>query len=388
MNSIFSANEPSLGYLYQVRYGLLLLISKQDEQAKLFLEKIDDVSIETNSGLDVYQTKLHINSVANLTNSSPDLWKTLRVWSVGISSGEIDPDKCIFNLITTAVAANQSIPYLLKQETTSKRDSENILKLLLEVTDTSSNQTNTLAYSAFKALSEEQQIKMIKNICVLDSSIDLNEAQQKIKKHLCYSTVPDRIDALYQRLEGWFIGEVIFQLQELRTEITGKEVLDKILDIADSLKVDNLPADFTVSIATDEDQLSPYRNKNFVKQLELIDINPRLINHAISDFHRAYSQKSQWLREGLINAMDEITYDNKLIDDWDRKFALVEDLSEQDETMKKKAGKSFYETHYVSNHPNIHIKQRFQEQFMVVGSCQILSDKIKIGWHPKFKTKS
>jgi len=192
---------------------------------------------------------------------------------------------------------------------------------------------------------------------------------------------------LYHRLEGWFIGEVILQLQNQRAEITGKHVQDKILDISDSLKADNLPADFTVSIASDEGQLSPYRNKKFVKQLDAVGVNSKLINHAISDYHRAYSQKSKWLRDGLINPTDEMQYDEKLIDDWERKFAILEDIASTDDATKKTEGKKFYESHYVKSQPSIHIKERFKEQYMVTGSCQILSDKKKVGWHPDFKTK-
>jgi hypothetical protein len=104
MDSIFSANEPSLGYLYQIRYGLLLIVSELNPEANLLIEKIDDISIERPDSLDVYQTKLHINSVANLTNASSDLWKTIRVWSEGIINNQIDPNNCLFNLITTATA--------------------------------------------------------------------------------------------------------------------------------------------------------------------------------------------------------------------------------------------------------------------------------------------
>ena len=193
---------------------------------------------------------------------------------------------------------------------------------------------------------------------------------------------------MYQRLEGWFIGEVILQLQNQRAEIIGKDVQDKILDIADSLKVDNLPADFTISIASDEDQLSPYRNKIFVKQLDAVGVNSKLINHAISDYHRAFSQKSKWLRDGLINPTDEMLYDEKLIDDWERKFAILEDIVNTDDETKKSEGKKFYESHYVESPPSIHIKERFKEQYMITGSCQILSDKKKVGWHPNFKTKT
>lgn len=389
MSSIFSANEPSLGYLYQVRYGLLLIVSEQNQDAKLLIEQIDDISIDTPDGLDVYQTKLHINSVANLTNASIDLWKTIRVWSEGITGGQFNPDNCLFNLITTAEASDGTIPFTLKQGTKDTRDIAAILKLLLEVAATSKNKTNKAAYSAFIALSEEQQKKLIKNISIVDSSVDLNEAKESIKKLLFYSTTPDKVEALYQRLEGWFVGEVILQLQNQRAEITGKDVQDKILDLTDSFKADNLPADFTESIAADEAQLSPYRSKIFVKQLEAVGFksNSKIISHAISDYHRAFSQKSMWLRDGLINPTDEINYDKKLIDDWEKKFALLEDCEVKEDGIKEAEGKNFYESHYVKSQPNIHIKDRFKEQYMVTGSCQILSDKKKIGWHPDYKKK-
>jgi hypothetical protein len=386
MNSIFSANEPNLGYLYQVRYGLLLIVSEQNQDAKLLIEKIDDISIETPDSLDVYQTKLHINSIANLTNASTDLWKTIRVWSEGIRGGQLDPDNCLFNLITTAEASTDTIPFKLKQGTNKTRDVEEIQTLLKGVIATSTSETNKAGYDAFAALSCDQQKKLIKNISVIDASVDLNEAKDNIKKCLRYSSAPEKIEALYQRLEGWFVGEVILQLQNQRAEITGKDVQDRILDIADRLKADNLPADFTVSIAADEGQLSPYRNQKFVKQLEVVGVNSKLINHAISDYYRAYSQKSKWIRDGLINPTDEMLYDTKLIDDWERKFAILEDCSGKDEETKKTEGKKFYESHYVNSQPNIHIKERFKEQYMVTGCCQILSDKKKVGWHPDFLT--
>jgi hypothetical protein len=198
-----------------------------------------------------------------------------------------------------------------------------------------------------------------------------------------------KVDSLYERLDGWFLEQVILQLQKTRNGISAKEVNTKILDIADRLKDDNLPDDFNSSIYQDELQLAPYKNQLFVKQLELIGANQQLTNHAISDYHRAYSQKSKWVREFLINALDEIEYDKKLIEDWSRKFSLIEDskTDDDDEQLQKYKGKSFYTSHYVSIHPQIHIKERFKEQYMVTGSCHMLSDKKKIGWHPDFENK-
>ena len=385
MDSIFSASEPALGYLYQIKYGLMLIISKQNPDTKLLIEQLDDISIQTATSLDVYQTKYHIKSVANLTDASTDLWKTIRVWSEGIANGQFDPENCLFNLITTASTKDNTIPHKLKYETLGSRDCKNIIGLLNEVIKKSESSSNKSSYMAFTNLSEEQQVLLVNNIAIIDASVDINGVTERIKKSLCYSVAPEKIEALLNRLEGWFLGEIISQLLKNRSEITGREVQDKILDISDSLKVDNLPADFTTSIASDENQLSPYRHHKFVKQLEAIGINNKLINHAISDYHRAFSQKSKWLREGLITPLDEISYDNKLFDDWDRKFAIVQDSEGKGEEIEKSEGKNFYQNYYVNIFPDIHIKERFKEQYMVTGSCQILSDKKKIGWHPNFK---
>lgn len=384
MESIFSAPEPNLGYLYQIRYGLLLLVSDESLDGRLFIEKIDDISIAKPNSLDIYQTKMHIKSVANLSNASPDFWKTIRVWSE--HSKNFGIEGCFFNLITTAKASSGTIPYKLKQGNEDKRDIDELHSLFIEVINESKSKENQAAYKAFSDLEPEKQKELISKIFVIDSSVDIDNIKVEITKKLRLATYPNKVEALYQRLEGWFFGEIILQLLEDREEITSIEVQGRIRDIADSLRADNLPIDFPKSIATEEEQLQPYRYKKFVKQLEIVGINGKLINHAISDFYRAFSQKSKWMRDGLITPADEIQYDEKLVDDWSRKFATLEDSSSFNDDVKKSEGKKFYQNYYVSTQPNIHIKERFKEQYMVNGCCHILSDNKKIGWHPDYET--
>jgi hypothetical protein len=386
MDSFFSAKEPSLGYLFQLRYGLMLIVSETNENAQILIETIDDISIETADLTSVYQTKLHINSVTNLTNASTDLWKTIRVWSEGIKSGLFNLDNCLFNLVTTANASTGTIPFKLKYDNIGTKDITAIQKLFLDESLKTTNVTNKAGYDAFRDLTDNQQKKLIKNIIVVDASIDLNKAKEKTLIELRHSTF--KVEPLYERLEGWFIGQVILQLQNLRNEISAKEVNNKIIDIADRLKDDNLPDDFNASISYDDVKLAPYKNHIFVKQMDLIEANQRLTNNAISDYHRAYSQKSKWMREGLISGLDEIEYDKKLAEDWDRKFAIISESKTADnEDNQKEKGMVFYLSHYVTTYPQIHIKERFKEQYMVTGSCHILSDKKKMGWHPDFENK-
>lgn len=105
----FSAKEPSLGYYYQIRYSLYLLLrEKAKDNPSIRLEDLDDIVLNDIDGTNLYQTKLHINSVANLSERSSDFWKTIRVWSEAILNNLVDVDNTIFTLITTAKATPDS----------------------------------------------------------------------------------------------------------------------------------------------------------------------------------------------------------------------------------------------------------------------------------------
>ncbi len=385
MSSIFCAQEPSLGYLYQIRYGLKLLLREQNDDAVLLIETIDDISISRPQNVDVYQTKFHINNPPNISNASTDFWKTIRVWCESITSGQINADKCVFSLITTAATSPGSILSKLSHSAVNARKVDEVVSEMIAVTNTSTNQANLPAYQAFVALSPENKVKLVKNITILDSAEGINEAKTDIITNLRF--VNKNYEPLFERVEGWFLGQVILQLQGQRPGIQVRELQQVIWDIADTLKSDNLPADFMASIAGDEAQLSPYRDRQFVKQLHIIGANHGVINHAISDYHRAFSQASKWMREGLISPQDQMDYQHKLRDDWSRKHSAACNIVEGEEDEKAAArGHSFYHNFYVLQNPFIYIKDRFKETYMVTGSCQMLSDSKKIGWHPKFET--
>jgi hypothetical protein len=82
-NTPFSASESALGYLYQCRLALwqtLVKLREQDE-VEVSIETLDDVSFSVEGNpAELLQTKHHLNAKASVSDASPDLWKTLRVW--------------------------------------------------------------------------------------------------------------------------------------------------------------------------------------------------------------------------------------------------------------------------------------------------------------------
>ena len=176
----FSAKEPSLGYYYQIRYSLYLLLrEKVKDNPSIRLEDLDDIVLNDIDGTNLYQTKLHINSVANLSERSSDFWKTIRVWSEAILNNLVDVDNTIFTLITTAKATPDS--FISKLTINSVQTRIGILESMQNICKEQNNQTNQKGYSAFLNLSSEQQIKLINNIYIIDASLSIEETLKAIK---------------------------------------------------------------------------------------------------------------------------------------------------------------------------------------------------------------
>ena len=199
----FSAKEPSLGYYYQIRYSLYLLLrEKVKDNPSIRLEDLDDIVLNDIDGTNLYQTKLHINSVANLSERSSDFWKTIRVWSEAILNNLVDVDNTIFTLITTAKATPDS--FISKLTINSVQTRIGILESMQNICKEQNNQTNQKGYSAFLNLSSEQQIKLINNIYIIDASLSIEETLKAIKEELKYSAPVGKINSFIEKIEGWW----------------------------------------------------------------------------------------------------------------------------------------------------------------------------------------
>ncbi len=386
----FSAKEPSLGYFYQIKYALLILLthSKELDNPKVRIENLDDIEIEDVNTLHLLQTKLHIKNKANLTDASVDFWKTIRIWSEHINNSLIDLDTTIFNLITTEEIPSTSLLFKFKSNITLDSEVLDIIKSLDKISIESTNKTNEKAYLAYQSLSIENKKSLIKRIRILDNSIGITEINNKIKKELIYSTYPSSLDAFLEILEGWWFAKSIENLTSQIDFISSSELQLKIANISDSFQADNLPNHFPVQLEITDEDVESLKERNFLKQLELIKIqaNSKTLKRAISDFRRAFEQRSKWLRLHLLNPDEEELYDVKLYDYWKNIFDIMCDEAEEkgiDELIE--LGKGFYIEQFAKTCPQIKIREKFNEDYLTRGSYQMLADSKKIGWHPNYE---
>jgi len=377
----FSAADSALGYLYQARLALLLALRRlaRDETFAVYLETLDDVVFEpSGSALELLQLKHHRGRAANLTDASPDLWKSLRVWIEGRESGRIPADAQLV-LMTTSPAAAGSVAVCLGAD---GRDEESALRRMEQVAATSVNDTNQTAYRCFSALSADARRALLASITILPRSPDIGAVGDELKREARLSVRREHLDPFLSRLEGWWYGGVVHQLREAaKPPILSAELEDQIDELREQFHREALPVD--QDILDIEASREVYREYVFVRQAELAGIGSKRILAAIRDYYRAFTQRSRWRREELLLVGEMGSYEKLLREEWEIQFARAVDALGEDaaEASKAAAAQAIYAWVETSLYP---IRPQVRHPSMTRGSFHILADELRVGWHPEF----
>jgi len=381
--SDFSASEAGLGYLYQARYGLWLLLDGDEEQ-ELVLESLDDIVLGLGgSPRDVLQTKHHVRQQARLTDTSPDLWKTLRVWSTHALADRITFPTTRLTLITTATAPDGSIAARLRPD--NQRDWSVAEQRLLNVATSSANKELKACFEAFMALSQNQQRALLEATYIIDRSPGVSDTGDRIRTRIRAAAAREHREAIFERLEGWWFGKVIEQLSApAPIPISGFEVYDKLTAIAEQFRPDALPIDFLDEKPDSVDALGD--NRMFVQQLRIIELSQTRIEKAIIDYYRAFEQRSRWAREDLLVGGEVEAYERRLVDEWERFAAAVtEELPKgAHESYLKKVGRDIFT--WMEFKTDVRIRPSVTEPYVMRGSYHMLANKPQpsVWWHPSF----
>jgi len=182
---------------------------------------------------------------------------------------------------------------------------------------------------------------------------------------------------------GWWLMQCIDLLSDSdKSEIKDRDLQNKIWEIIETLKQDNLPDSFVLSSI--ENPLNEFENHIFFKQLKLIALGDRSLLKAINDFRKAYGQKNKWLQDGLILPDEIEKYEQNLYDNWEKLFSIVADNNDGSKNSEELmlAGRNFYNEFIGKNHPNI--RPNYSSVYYPIGSYHMLAEEKRIGWHPNY----
>ncbi len=384
----FSAADSALGYLYQIRCALLWSLQRLPSEPvfDVSIELLDDVAFEADGApKELLQTKLHKNSGANLTDASVDLWKTLRVWIAALNAGRAN-GKTVFYLVTTEQAAPGSIASHLKS---AGRNVEAALTKLERTAQTSSNQTNLPAYSAYLGLNSEKRKSLINCVFVIDNAPDVSDIDQLLKAEVFYASTREHQEAFLEYLEGWWFRRGLAQLQNFDSEdrISSEELEAQMADIRDQFRRESLPiADDLLNFKLDNETAESHGDFPFVQQVKLVTAHTTRITSAIQDYYRAFQQRSRWQRQELLFVGDLLNYEKRLVEEWELFFAAIEDrLGTEARDEEKKAAAREVLSWVENGNIKSRIKPEVSEPFITRGSLHILANELRVGWHPEFR---
>lgn len=380
---VFTAASSVAGYFYQARFALFesLKLAYGESSIDVAIERFDDVSFEKGGKpIELLQTKHHINKIGELTDSSVDLWKTLRVWSEAAKANPSLPGRIRFILITTGHAPEKSAASYLRPD--DKRDVDQAEALLVEAAQKSENQVLKEAFAAFQKLTPEMRKSVLNAVEVLDQAPVLTELEAKIEDRLKLLAPRGKASVARELLEGWWWPRICAALQAGGATISILELEAKLDDIRDAMKRDALPVDME-HVDPPQSELDALDEMTFVRQLQTIGVGDNRVQFAKRDFYRAFAQRSQWTRQSLLFDGEVARFEKTLVEEWEPRFAVMCDgLNGTTEDVKiRQAGQDLY--HWVEADARFPFRT-VSARFLNVGSYHILANDLRLGWHPNY----
>ena len=378
------ASEQMLGYLYQVRYALALLLENDNSDCQISIEKFDDVAFSKDDiPIQLIQLKHHIQHQGNLADASTDMWRTIKVWLDAISETPDILDGTNFLIITTATAPIDSAAFLLKKD--SNRNPDTAYEKLKTVCFSSVNQAHQRYYDAFREAGEDTVKQLIRQIYIIDCASNIIDVEKDILKHIRYSCIPKHQKMIYERLEGWWFKKAIDALCcDTPVFVNQNQVRSFIVSVSQEYADDNLPIDILDIDDLQEDNFSA-NEKIFHEQLKLICLGNHRMQLALRDYYRAFRQRASWVRNDLLYVNELGQYEQRLIDEWEHAFAAMEEtLSEANNATEGEKAKEGRQLFSDIEKRDIRIRPKCQEAFIMRGSYHILANQLKIGWHVDF----
>ena len=378
------ASEQMLGYLYQVRCALALLLENDNSDCQISIEKFDDVAFSKDDiPIQLIQLKHHIQHQGNLADASTDMWRTIKVWIDAISETPDILDGTNFLIITTATAPIDSAAFLLKKD--SNRNPDTAYQKLKTVCFSSVNQAHQRYYDAFREAGEDTVKQLIRQIYIIDCASNITDVEKDILKHIRYSCIPKHQKMIYERLEGWWFKKAIDALCcDTPVFVNQNQVRSFIVSVSQEYADDNLPIDILDIDDLQESNFSA-NEKIFHEQLKLICLGNHRMQLALRDYYRAFRQRASWVRNDLLYVNELGQYEQRLIDEWEHAFAAMEEtLSETNNATEEEKAKEGRQLFSDIEKRDIRIRPKCQEAFIMRGSYHILANQLKIGWHVDF----
>lgn len=384
------AAAQAAGYLFQIRFALFRALKRslRDPTGSIAIERVDDVALSSNQSTHLGEKIVELDQLKHasspsvvFTDHSPAIWRTLGNWSrLVISDTAPSLPSLDLVLITTAKLREESgISSLGVVEET--RDPLAALEHLKAAAVSSQNQESERDRKDFLALDEPIRLALVRAIRIAQQSPNLGALGTEIEDLIHYACEPEQVADFRAELEGWWLNKVSQSLAVgVGPIISLLEIGARVSYLREKYKSSSLIIDIDEAIDR-PDSLETYL---FVRQVRAVKVGEERLRNAQRDFLKASAQRSKWLREARIDPAELDKYDQTLEDGWSTQAAIFRDElpSPSNEEDKYKCGRATLGWAETQQTP----LRGTASQFLASGSYHALADRLRVGWHPDFKT--
>ncbi len=386
MGSTSHGAAPSaVGYQHQTWWALaeLLRSGASRPDAAITLELYDDVAWDHDgTPTDLLQVKHHKKSDRTLTDSSTDVWRTLRVWMDTARPG--DPDGPKLFLVTTQTAGADTGVFALRPQGFNL---EAALDTLEKVAQSSTSEYTKGAREQFLALTRSDRRTFLSKIRVIDGSQRIEDVPRMVRENLFWALPSGHEEPFLAMVWRWWDEHALSMLLGQRGSVDVAYARTAIDEIRNQFTTDTLPTLVELGDVDTSSVAAEHSTHIFVQQLQWVAYPPKNLQKAIIDYYRAYTQTVRWLDEDLIGLSELNKFEAELLDEWEREFEFMTETldSDADEATKQQAGKQMLRQ--LLQGTNISVRARYEDPFFARGKRHELADAGRIGWHPDFEIR-
>jgi hypothetical protein len=258
---------------------------------------------------------------------------------------------------------------------------------LVSVAESATGATTQNWRTRFLELASDRRTALVEAVTVADEQPQLADLRNALKSEFAPTVRAEHLDAFVERLTGWWFERVARMLTGQLSGVAIEDLWNFLQQLRDGFNLDNLPFEYEVPEPTDEEG-DAYAAATFTKQLRIVDVAEDRVAIAIRDYHRAYSNTSKWVREGLLLPGELTGYESRIVDEWRRHFERMrQELGDEaTETSMREAGRRLWGTldtdiRMPTLRPLLH------EPTISRGTLHTLADDTRIGWHPVFRER-
>jgi len=392
VDSPHSAKDIYLAYVYQSMQALSLLLSIQDDDITVRLEAEDDLTLIQQGTFSLGQVK---HTKEPIGKKSSDLWRTLRIWCDYIQTN--GTSNTYFMLLTTSKIQTSSILSCLKPENktiknthipTLQKELNEEAHRVVHARESDANR-KTLSYQkkyqgceSFLKIESSQQAKLLQRMTILDQQPNIKDINKKIHDKLLFVPSNIRKDTTKKILEWWQHTVLESLMHSSKCNLSRNCVLEKINEIAFFLR-NNILTDDMAHLSLPDNIPLP---KNISKQLEIIGAIPSRSKRSAKMHWLATEQRNRWVDDNPGNSLKIEQYDIKLVSNWEDMFNATCSVELLCEDNKKAKGMTVLDWSHQNAHTQVApIRENWNNPDYVRGSFQILSNYLRVGWHPDFK---